>query len=67
MTFDIFTAVAIAPLRAWDLTRSLFFFPLLPRQPQKHAILVSMMIEVATDPQGYSHYNHLRWSSDRSL
>lgn len=26
-----------------------------------------MMIEVSTDPQGYSHYNHLRQSSGRSL
>lgn len=42
------------------------FFLLLPRQPKKHAMLVSMMIEVATDPQGYSHYNHLRRSSGRS-
>lgn len=34
VTFDIFTAVAIAPLRAWDLTRSSFFFPYCQGNPR---------------------------------
>lgn len=58
-------------LKVWRLTFSLQlpWFPkglfpfrthffLLSGQPQKHAILVPMMIRVTANPKGHSHYSH---------